>query len=171
MAGELREKLVEYVQDAHAMEKNSLTMMNSMLRTTTDPEMRELLEHHVQETEQHQARLRERLDALGEGTSTVRDTGALLGSVFKGLLDQLRAEKPSKNARDGYVTEHLEIAAYELLERLAARAGDEATAEVARLNLQDEKAMADKLANTWDKVIDLTLQEEGIETSTSRPEI
>lgn len=171
MAGEVRDKLIDYVRDAHAMEKNSLTMMNSMLRTTTDPELREMLEHHVQETEQHQSRLRERLEAMGESTSTVRDTGALLGSVFKGLLDQVRPEKPSKNARDGYVTEHLEIAAYELLERLAVRAGDEATAEVARQNLLDERAMADKLANTWDKVIDLTLEEEGIELGTSRPEI
>lgn len=160
--GELREKLVDYVQDAHAMEQNSLMLMKSMLTHTDDPQMREMLEHHVEETQQHESRLRSRLDALGESTSKSREGGALLGSMFKGVLDQMRSEKPSKDARDGYLTEQLEIASYELLQRLAERAGDAATAEVARLNLRDERAMAEKISSSWDKVIDLTLQEEGL---------
>jgi ferritin-like metal-binding protein YciE len=49
-----------------------------------------------------------------------------------------------------------------LLQRLADRAGDTQTADVARLNLRDERAMAEKIASSWDKVIDLTLQQEGI---------
>lgn len=155
----LRERVVDYVQDAHAMEQNSLMMLKSMLAHTDDPELREVLEHHAQETEEHEARLRNRLEALGAGTSKTRQGSALLGSMFKGVLDQVRSEKPSKDARDGYLTEQLEIASYELLQRLADRAGDAQTAEIARLNLKDEKAMADKIASSWDKVIDLTLRE------------
>jgi ferritin-like metal-binding protein YciE len=159
---ELREKLVGYVQDALAMERNSLMMLQSMLSHTRDLELREAFQHHVEETKQHEERIRSRLDELGEGTSTGKQGGALLGSMFKGFLDQVRAEKPSKDARDGYLTEQLEIASYELLQRLADRAGDSGTAEVARLNLRDEKAMADKISKSWDKVIDLTLEEQGI---------
>ncbi len=159
---ELNEKVVDYIKDAHAMESNSLMMLKSMLKTTTDGEMLSLIEHHIGETEQHESRLRERLDALGEDTSKVRETGALLGATFKGIIDQMRTEKPSRNTRDAFVTESLEIAAYELLQRLADRAGDQQTAEIARRNLQDEKAMADKISATWDKAIDLTLAEEGL---------
>jgi ferritin-like metal-binding protein YciE len=157
---DIKDRLVDYVQDAHAMERNSLKMLESMLKTTDDPEMRQVIEHHRTETEQHIQRLEQRLKSMGKDTSTIRDTGALLGSTFKGLLDKVRSEKPSKNARDGYVTESVEVAAYELLCRLADRAGDAETASIARQNLQDEKAMIDKISGTWDKVIDLTIKEE-----------
>ncbi len=169
--GTLQEKLVDYIEDAHAMEQNVHQMLGSMIATTGDDEIRQELEHHRTETERHERLLRERLAAHGREPSLRKEVQSLAGALMKGVTDQVRGDKPGKNARDGFVTEHLEIAAYELLERLAVRAADEATAEVARLNLMDERAMADKLAGTWDKVIDLTLEEEGIETSTSRPEI
>jgi hypothetical protein len=39
----LREKLADYVEDAHAMEQNDLKMIDSMISTTDDPEMKEML--------------------------------------------------------------------------------------------------------------------------------
>lgn len=155
----LNEKVVEYLKDAHAMERNSLMMLRSMLLNTADPDMRSIIEHHVEETDRHGALIAGRLEELGESVGRVKEGGALISSMLKGVADQIRPDKPGRNARDGYVTEHLEIAAYELLSRLADRAGDATTAEVARRNLAEEKAMADKLSSTWDKVIDLTVEE------------
>jgi ferritin-like metal-binding protein YciE len=56
----------------------------------------------------------------------------------------------------------MEIAAYELLGRIAERAGDLETAAVARENLRDEQAMAEKIESNWDKFVELTLAEEGV---------
>ncbi len=160
----LQQKLIEYVQDAHAMEQNVSTMLDSMISTTDDPEIRSMLEHHKQQTEEHERRLRERLDAMGAGTSTTKEAGAVGAALLKGVGDMARTDKPGKNARDAFVTEHMEIASYQLLERLATRAGDAQTAEVARKNRADEEAMAKKIDSNWDKFLDLTLKEADIPT-------
>jgi ferritin-like metal-binding protein YciE len=157
----LKEKLVEYVEDAHAMEQSVSTMLESMISTTDDPEIRSMLEHHKQETEEHERRLRERLEALGAGTSTRKQAQTIATALMKGVGDMARTDKPGKNARDGFVTEHMEIAAYELLERLAKKAGDPETAEVARQNRADEQAMARKIDSNWDRFLELTLATPG----------
>jgi ferritin-like metal-binding protein YciE len=159
----LQEKLVEYIEDAHAMEQSVSRSLDSMISTTDDPEIADMLRHHKEETEEHERRLRERLDALGAGTSTRKETQTVAGALLKGIGDMARTDKPGKNARDGYVTEHMEIAAYQLLERLAIRASDQETAEVARRNCADDEAMAQKIDANWDKFVDLTLAEAGIQ--------
>ncbi len=158
----LREKLIDYIEDAHAMERSVLRMLDSMISTTDDPEIVEVLQNHKAETEQHERRLRERLEALGRDTSARKEAESIVGALAKGVADRLRGDKAGKNARDGYVTEHMEIASYELLERLANRASDPWTAEVARTNRADEEEMARKIAANWDKFVELTLYEEGI---------
>lgn len=159
---QLQDKLVSHLQGAHAMEQNSKRMLDSMISTTEDVETRQELEHHREETERHEQLLADRLNALGSKPSAAKDVAAIGGALFKGLTDQVRADKPGKNARDGYVVEHFEIASYELLERLAERAGDEQTADVARRNRKDEEAMAKKIEKNWDRFVDLSVRDERI---------
>jgi ferritin-like metal-binding protein YciE len=144
------------------VEQNVSTMLDSMISTTDDPEIKEMLKHHKQETEEHERRLRERLDALGAGTSTTKEAGGIGAALLKGVGDMARTDKPGKNARDGYTTEHMEIAAYQLLERLAKKAGDTETAEVARKNRAEEQAMARKIHSNWDRFLELTLATPGV---------
>jgi ferritin-like metal-binding protein YciE len=164
----LTEKLGDYIEDAHAMETNVLQMLDSMIATTTDSRIREDLERHKDQTEKHEERLRRRLQALGRETSTRKEVQTIAGALMKGVVDQVRGDKPGKNARDGFVTEHMEIASYELLERLAERAGDTETAKIARTNRRDEETMAKRIAGKWDKFVDLTLEEEGIDAPKPR---
>jgi ferritin-like metal-binding protein YciE len=98
---------------------------------------------------------------MGAGTSTTKEVGGIGAALMKGVGDVARTDKPGKNARDGYMTEHMEIAAYQLLERLADRAGDIETAEVARQNRADEEAMARKIDSNWDRFLNLTLATPG----------
>ena len=160
----LHQKLVDYVEDAHAMEQNDLRMIDSMISTTDDPQMKEMLETHKRETEEHERRLRERLDAMGRGTSARKQAQAVGAALLKGVGDVARGDKAGKNARDGYTAEHMEIAAYQLLERLAEKAGDTETAEVARRNRADEEEMARRIDASWDRALELTLEEDDIST-------
>jgi ferritin-like metal-binding protein YciE len=159
--GSLDDQLVKHIDEAIAMEEDVKRMLAGMIQTTDDPGVMDLLEHHKVETEQHSQRLRGRLKAHDASRSMVREATGILGALAKLPLDVVRGEKAVRNARDAYATEHVEIAAYQLLERIAARAGDEETAEVARLNRADEEAMAKKLDDHWDYFAELSLREEG----------
>jgi ferritin-like metal-binding protein YciE len=159
---EVKDQLVKHIDEAYAMEQNVLRMLDGMIETTDDPEIKEELRQHKLETEQHAERMQQRLEANDASPSTVREVGGIAGALMKSVADMARPEKAGRNARDGYTTEHMEIAAYQLLERIAERAGDEETAEAARLNRADEEAMAKKLDGHWDKFAELSLKEQGV---------
>src|SRR3712207_5339220 len=94
--------------------------------------------------------------------TTLFRSQAIGAALLKGVGDVARGDKAGKNARDGYTAEHMEIAAYQLLERLADKAGDRETAEVARLNRADEEEMARRIDQSWDRTLELTLEENDI---------
>jgi ferritin-like metal-binding protein YciE len=159
---QLKDQLVKHIDEAYAMEQNVLRMLDGMIGTTEDPEIQDELRHHKLETERHAQRMQQRLEAYDASPSMVKEAGGIAGALLKSVVDMARGEKAGRNARDGYATEHLEIASYQLLERIAERAGDEETAEAARENRRDEEAMAKKLDSHWDKFAELSLKEEGV---------
>ena len=159
---ELEQQLVKHIDEALAMEQNVLRMLDGMIATTDDAEIKEKLREHKLETEIHADRMEQRLTAHGASPSMVREAGGMLGALMKSVVDMARTEKAGRTARDVYATEHMEIAAYELLERIASIAGDEETAEAARSNRQDEERMAKEIEANWDTFAELSLKEEGI---------
>ena len=88
-----------------------------------------------------------------------------MAALMKSVVDVARGDNPGRNARDGFATEHMEIASYQLLERVARKAGDKKTAAVARQNREEEEAMARKIDRKWNKIVELSLKEEGVRTS------
>jgi ferritin-like metal-binding protein YciE len=158
----LTQKLISYLQATHAMETDVKLMLGSMILTTKDPAIRTRLEEHKRETEVQMNRLEERLQALDSNVSLRKETSSIFGALGKGMLDAIRTDKAGKNIRDGYVTEHLEIASYQLLKRLAAEAGDTATVAIAEQNLAEEEAMARFFNDHWDDAVTLTLEENGL---------
>jgi ferritin-like metal-binding protein YciE len=159
---QLEEQLVKHIDEALAMEQNVLRMLDGMIETTEDDGIKNELREHKLQTEQHAERLEKRLAAHDSSPSTVREAAGIMGALMKGIVDMARQEKAGRNARDGYATEHLEIASYQLLERVAQAAGDEETAEVARQNRADEEKMAKKIEANWDRFAELSLQEAGV---------
>jgi ferritin-like metal-binding protein YciE len=159
---QLKAQVIKHIDEAHAMEENVLRMLDGMISTTDDPGILDALEHHKVQTQGHADRMAERLEAHGATPSTVKQIGGVLGALAKLPLDLVRGEKAGRNARDAYATEHLEIAGYELLRRIAQKAGDEETAQAAKEIIAEEQAMANVVAENWDTFAELSLREEGI---------
>jgi len=133
-----------------------------MISTTDDPEILDALEHHKMQTQGHVDRMKARLDAHEAQPSGVRQMTGVLQALAKMPLDMVRGEKAGRNARDGFATEHMEIASYELLARIAERAGDDETATAAREIIVEEQRMADRIAAGWDRFAELSLNEVGV---------
>jgi ferritin-like metal-binding protein YciE len=160
--GDIQAQLVKHIDEAHALEQNVLRMLDSMIQTTDDAEILDRLEQHKLETQEHSTTMRRRLDYHGAEPSMVRQAAGMLEALMKMPLDLVRGEKAGRNARDAYAAEHLEIASYQLLRRVAERAGDEETAAACQEIIEQERSMAQYLEDNWDRFVDQSLRESGI---------
>ena len=165
MPTSLEDELIKALDEAHAMEKQVELLLQSMIRTTKDPSLVSDMETHLDETKEHAERLATCLESHGSKPSKVKEMTTMVAGALKAPLDMARNEKGMRNARDGFATEHMEIASYQMLERVAKKAGDKHTAAVARQNREEEEAMARSIGAKWNKIVDLSLEEEGIRTS------
>jgi ferritin-like metal-binding protein YciE len=160
--GDIQTQLINHIDEAHALEQTVLRMLDGLIQSADDPEIIDRLEHHKLETQQHESLMRGRLEAHGATPSMVRQAAGMIEAFMKMPLDLVRGETAGRTARDVYTTEHLEIASYELLARIADRAGDHETAAAAREIIADEQAMADFVSQNWDLFAQASLREAGV---------
>src|SRR5690349_18370856 len=153
MARDIDEQMTKYLTDAHAMEVQALAQMRSAPDMAGDPLLAAAFSAHLRETERHEQLVRERLDARDASPSKLEDLlGKLSGKGFV-LFAKSNPDTPGKLATHAFSYEHLELATYDLLERVASRAGDEETAGVAREIRAEEEAMAGRISKLWDEAV------------------
>ena len=99
----------------------------------------------------------ERLEPRGAQPSRAQDAALRASGFGVGGFFGAQPDTPAKLAGFAFAFENLECASYELLRRVAERAGDTATAEVARSILAEERAMAARLRGHFDAAVDATL--------------
>jgi len=165
------QKVVQYLNEAHAMEQALAGVLLSQIAMTPRGRYREALEAHLRETRNHAKRLERRLGELGEGRNPLEaGIGLLQGLIGQALalgktpLDLLRGtageEKVLKNAKDAAATEMLEIATYAAIERLASSIGDEPTRKLAQSIGVDEQKMLDRILAELPRLTDRVIRAE-----------
>ena len=166
---DLRDKLVTYLQDAHAMEHQIVQILEGQVKDTQKyPQIQSAIQRHLDETRQHEQRMADCLSAYSESPSSMKSVGSnLMGSMI-GAAAGGRTDPLSKAARDDYMTEHMEIAAYELLITTAQLMGDTNTIQAAQANLRDEIRMAQWLEQNMPATVIYSFQEDGIAVDQSQ---
>jgi ferritin-like metal-binding protein YciE len=160
---EPQEQLIKYLTDAHSIEEQALAQLRLAPRVAGDRELRRVFAEHLRETEEHERLVREQLDRLGASPSAVKDVAGRVGGWGMVLFARVNPDSPGKLAMHAHSYEHMELAAYELLRRIAERAGDAQVAEMAQRIGGQERAMADRLAGNWDRAVEASLREKGSE--------
>jgi ferritin-like metal-binding protein YciE len=157
---DIQEQLVKHLTDAHSIEEQALTQMRRAPDIAGEGRLAEAFREHLTETERHERLVRERLQALGEDTSALKDLAGKAGGVGMVLFARFNPDTPGKLVNHAYSYEHMELAAYELLERVAVRAGDEETAAMAREIAAEERAMAKRLEEHFDEAVAASLRDQ-----------
>jgi ferritin-like metal-binding protein YciE len=159
---DLSAQLDKYLADAHAIEAQALVLLGKAPDLAGSPELASAYSSHRAQTEEHQQLVSARLDARGASPSGLKDAALSLGALNWGAFFGAQPDTPAKLAAFTYAFEHLEMAAYELLRRVAARAGDEATEHVADRILGEETAAAAHVRSLFDQALDASLAEQGV---------
>ena len=157
------EQLTKYLTDAHSIEEQALAQLRLAPRVAGDPELKRAFAEHLRETEAQERLVREQLERRGAKPSAVKDVAGRVGGWGMILFARFNPDTPGKLAMHAYSYEHMELAAYELLRRIAERAGDEPVREAAQRIGEQERAMADRLAQHWDRAVEASLREKGAE--------
>jgi ferritin-like metal-binding protein YciE len=159
----LDEQLTKYLTDVHSIEEQAIAQLRLAPRVAGDPELRHVFADHLRETEDQERRVREQLQRRGAAPSAVKDVAGRVGGWGMILFARVNPDSPGKLAMHAFSYELMELGAYELLRRIADRAGDAAVAATASQIAEQERAMAGRLDERWDRAVDAALREKGAE--------
>jgi ferritin-like metal-binding protein YciE len=159
---DLGKQLEKYLADAHAIEQQAMQLLKKAPKLAGTKELAAAYEDHLEETTEHSRLVEGRLKARDSGPSTLKDAVMRLGALNWGTFFGAQVDTPAKLAGFTFAFEHLEIAAYELLKRVAARAGDEDTIAMAEKILLQERQAAGRIHSLFDYALDASLQEAGV---------
>ena len=156
-ADNIHEQLVKYLADAHAIEAQAIQLLEKGPAIVDQPDLAKIFADHLEETRAQQAVVKARLDAHDGSPNRLQDAVMRLGALNWGGFFAAQPDTPHKLAGFAYALEHLEIAAYEELKRVAQRAGDDETVRVVDRILPDERAAAALIAANWDGAVNASL--------------
>jgi ferritin-like metal-binding protein YciE len=158
MADSTQEQLMLHLTDMHALEMQSIKQLERASELAGDEQLQQLYKEHLEETQEHERLVRERIEAYDHEPSPIKDLTMRSGAIGLRQLADIPPDTPVKLAMHFYALENLEVAAYELLARIARESGDDETAEIADKILEQERAAADKIADTFDRSVELMLE-------------
>ena len=159
MSGNAQEQLVKQLTEAHAMEKQASQLLDKGATMIGDEEIGRIFRAHLLQAEEHAKYVAERLDAHGESPSKLKDAAMQASALGIGLTAGALPDTPLRLATVAYAFENLEIATYNLMRRLAERAGDSDTVAVVDRILEQEEAAAELVRGCFERILELTLGE------------
>jgi len=145
MAHDLQEQLTKYLTDAHSIEEQALAQMRTAPDLAGDPELAADYRTHLVETEGHERLVRELLDARDAKPSRLKDAVMSVGGKGFVLFARLNPDTPGKLHAHALSYEALERASYELLLRVAERAGEPDVVGAAQRIRNEERLMMERL--------------------------
>jgi ferritin-like metal-binding protein YciE len=143
-AEEVRDIFVTGLRNAHAMEKQALSIMEPQLeRIDNYPDIARRLEDHIRETHGQIERLETIMDGLGESASGLKDMAMSVAGSMAAMGHTVAGDEILKNSLANFAFENYELAAYSSLVTLAEAGGYAEAKRGLMQSLDEEQAMAE----------------------------
>jgi ferritin-like metal-binding protein YciE len=141
------ERVIRYLEDAHAAEDGALATMRDVAAEATDPDFKAAMEEHINVTQTQAERLEARIHALG---GKIQGGKSLINSLIAKGSDLLnvfhdKSDKQTQDAIKAYGLEHFEIAMYTSMKAFADSVGDYETAQLADTIMAEEQLAGERL--------------------------
>lgn len=140
MAEDSRERMIRYLQDAHAAEVGIKNTLEGFVNDTDNPQLKRVFQDHIVMTQSQADRLEQRLKFYDEtpsgGKGFFNSLMAKMSEMMHGAHDEY--DKATQNLIKAYAAEHLERGMYESMAAYAQSIGDMETATLAR-QIQSEE--------------------------------
>lgn len=140
---QLEKYFLDAIKDIYWAEKNLTKALPKMQKAATTEELQTAIEHHLEQTEEHVARLEQVFELLGK-KAQAKKCEAMEGLIKEGQSIIEETEKGSMTRDVGIImaaqkVEHYEIATYGGLVTLARTMGNEEIADLLSETLEEEK--------------------------------
>jgi ferritin-like metal-binding protein YciE len=168
---DLDEQLNKYLADAHAIESQAVQLLSLAPKVAGETGLASVLSAHLEQTRAQQEAVHERLRLRGGRPSRFKDFALRGGGVNLGGFFGAQPDTPAKLAGFAFAFEHLEIAAYALLERVARRAGDEDSVALAERIAPEERAAAEAVREQFEPAVEESLRAQGVQPLSGRSPI
>lgn len=149
-----RETLIGWLNDAYAMEKGLVQVLENHANDVKDrPEMYRKIAEHLEKTKMHAERVRDCVERLGGSTSAMKTAMGSVSGFLQGRSTGASPDELVKNALADYASEHLEIASYRALIVAARALGEHDVVRICEDILRDEEDMARWLEQSLPTVV------------------
>src|SRR5829696_742845 len=168
--GGLNSKLVEYFDEALAIENAAIDRIQSRIEETPIQQGKQRLQQHLEETRGQQNRLRDIITKYGGNPTeskadlstpkppttqlmkkTLKDTvKSVTGKADNPLPEEMELIRTKEDA----ILEHAEIISYKMLIQLSQRANAQDAIPILKQNLQEEESMANWIMDNTPMMLD-----------------
>jgi ferritin-like metal-binding protein YciE len=156
-----RNVFITGLQNAHSLEKEAIQLMNRQIeRIENYPEMRQLLETHVRETEGQIRRLDEILHTFGEDRSLLKDMATQVMGNIAAMAHVPMADEILKNSFANHAFENFEIASYKSLIAMAEFTGHPRFVPALQESLREEEKTAQAIRDQIEMITRRYLERE-----------
>lgn len=162
MSRDIEKQLVKYLNDAHAMEMQSMEVLEKGIEIAGDVQLAQLMRGHLNDSRDHERYVKQRLEAMGKSPSTAKNVVAQVAAKGLGLLAQGMPDTPAKLLAVAYAFENFEIASYTILRDVAERAEDEETISMCDRIIPVEQQAADLIRENIPLAVERSLEAVGV---------